>query len=90
MFYYDQTADGLLIYKPLSFLFIMAIILLATKSLGLLMRKIGLPQVLGYILAGILIGPAIWGLIPGVGSTNSLFPILPSVELKAFAEVGVI
>ena len=52
----------------------MAIILLATKSLGLLMRKLGLPQVLGYILAGILIGGAIWELIPGTNFTNTLLP----------------
>ena len=90
MFNYETTSDGLLIYGPLSFLFIMAIILLATKSLGLLMRKLGLPQVLGYILAGILIGGAIWELIPGTNFTDTLFPVLPSVELKAFAEVGVI
>ena len=79
-----QIVDG-----GLKFLFSIAVILLATKSLGLLMRKIGLPQVLGYILAGILIGPAIWGLIPGVDS-SWLFPLHQSVELKAFAEVGVI
>lgn len=74
----------------LKFLFTIAIILLSTKTLGLLMRKIGLPQVLGYILAGILIGPAIWGLIPGADFTDMLFPLHQSVELKAFAEVGVI
>lgn len=85
MFYEaEQIVDG-----GLKFLFTIAVILLATKSLGLLMRKIGLPQVLGYILAGILIGPAIWGLIPGV-DTSWLFPLHQSVELKAFAEVGVI
>lgn len=74
----------------LKFLFTIAIILLSTKTLGLLMRKIGLPQVLGYILAGIIIGPAIWGLIPGADFDGLLFPLHQSVELKAFAEVGVI
>ncbi len=86
MFYEDAPIiDG-----GLKFLFTIAIILLSTKTLGLLMRKIGLPQVLGYILAGILIGPAIWGLIPGADFTDWLFPLHQSVELKAFAEVGVI
>lgn len=84
MFYEDLPVDG-----GLKFLFTMALILLSTKSLGLLMRKIGLPQVLGYILAGILIGGAIWGLIPGV-TNDMLFPLHQSAELKAFAEVGVI
>ena len=53
------------------------------------MRKIGLPQVLGSIIAGIFIGPAIWELI---FETNSgmLLPIDPKNEyLKAFeAEKG--
>ena len=84
MFYADLPVDG-----GLKFLFTMAIILLSTKTLGLLMRKIGLPQVLGYILAGILIGGAIWGFIPGVNE-DMLFPLHQSAELKAFAEVGVI
>ncbi len=37
-------------------LFEIAIILLATKTLGILMKKIGLPQVLGALLAGVLLG----------------------------------
>ena len=86
MFY----ADSLVVDGGLKFLFTIAVILLSTKTLGLLMRKIGLPQVLGYILAGILIGPALWGLIPGVDLEGLLFPLHQSAELKAFAEVGVI
>lgn len=49
----------------LGFVIILAIILLFTKLFGLLFRKIGLPQVLGYIIAGILIGPAIFGELCG-------------------------
>lgn len=37
-------------------LFEIAIILLSTKLLGILMKKIGLPQVLGALLAGVLLG----------------------------------
>lgn len=66
--------------------FSIAVILVTTKLFGLLMRKLGLPQVLGSILAGILIGRAIWGLfLP----TNSFFP-LTSNYISAFAEIGVI
>lgn len=86
MFY----ANSLVVDGGLKFLFTIAVILLTTKTLGLLMRKIGLPQVLGYILAGILIGPALWGLIPGIELDKLLFPLHQSAELKAFAEVGVI
>lgn len=49
----------------LGFVIVLAIILLTTKLCGLLFRKIGLPQVLGYIVAGILIGPAIFGELCG-------------------------
>ena len=50
-----------LINQPLGYVIIIAVILLATKLCGLLFRKIHLPEVLGYIIAGILVGPAIFG-----------------------------
>ncbi|MBE7086835.1 MAG: cation:proton antiporter [Clostridiales bacterium] len=71
------------------FLCQLAIILFSTKMLGIFMRKLGLPQVLGFIVAGILIGTSIWGLFFDIGS-NWIFPITENVYLKAFAEVGVI
>ena len=46
---------------PLGYAVIIAIILLATKLCGLLFRKLKLPEVLGFIIAGILIGPAVFG-----------------------------
>ena len=49
----------------LGFVVILALILLFTKLFGLIFRKIGLPQVLGYIIAGLLIGPAIFGELCG-------------------------
>lgn len=70
------------------FLFQLSIILLSTKMLGIFMRKLGLPQVLGFIIAGLLIGPAIWGLF--FETDGLLFPISENSYLKAFAEVGVI
>ncbi len=50
-----------LIDNGLGFVIVLAIILFFTKLFGLLFRKIGLPQVLGYIIAGIVVGPAIFG-----------------------------
>lgn len=49
----------------LGFVIVLALILLFTKLFGLIFRKIGLPQVLGYIIAGIVIGPAIFGELCG-------------------------
>lgn len=67
-------------------IYAIAVILVSTKLLGLLMRRLGLPQVLGFILAGILLGGAIWGkIIP----ENSVFPIKPDI-LDTFSEIGVI
>ncbi len=56
----------------------LAIILLATKTFGLIMKKLGLPQVVGALLAGILIGPTLIGIVN------------PSQPLKVIAEIGVI
>lgn len=55
-----------------------ALILLSTKLLGLLTRRIQLPQVVGALLAGLLLGPAVLGVI-----TESEF-------IKNIAEIGVI
>ena len=46
----------------LGFVMALAIIMISTKLCGMLARKLGLPQVLGYIIAGILIGPAVFGM----------------------------
>ena len=40
------------------FLFDIALILMSTKLLGLLTKRIQLPQVVGALLAGLLLGPA--------------------------------
>ena len=46
-----------------SFIFDIAIILAATKILGLLTRRIALPQVVGALLAGLIMGPACLGVL---------------------------
>lgn len=56
----------------------LAIILAVAKALGILARKVGVPQVVGEILAGLLLGPSVLGLIA------------PNDFLKYMAEIGVI
>lgn len=56
----------------------LAIILVSAKILGLLARKVKVPQVVGEIVAGLLIGPSVLGL---VGQTDFL---------TQMAEIGVI
>lgn len=55
-----------------------ALILLATKSLGLFTRRIQLPQVVGALFAGIVLGPACLGIVQ------------ESELLNSVAELGVI
>jgi Kef-type K+ transport system membrane component KefB len=45
------------------FLFDLALILLSTKLLGLLTRKIQMPQVVGALLAGLILGPAMLNIL---------------------------
>ena len=64
------------------------IILFATKAVGMITRKLGLPQVVGMILAGLLVGPALF--------VHTAFPglIHPTAEemnvLKSFSQIGVV
>ena len=56
----------------------LAIIILSAKFLGLMARKFAAPQVVGEILAGLLIGPCMLNLVQG------------SDALSTFAEIGVV
>ena len=86
--------------SALGFCMVLAIILFSTKLLGLVFRRLGLPQVLGYIIAGILIGPAIFGdtlgshgfaLIGVEGKAYHAFLVLPEGNaLAIFAKIGVL
>lgn len=73
----------------ITFLFQLSLILFLTKLFGIIMRKLGLPQVLGFIIAGIILGPAIWGQFFVIGQ-EYILPIKDNAYLRSFAEVGVI
>lgn len=45
------------------FLLVIAIILLSTKVFGLLSEKVHMPQVVGALLAGVILGPSVLGMI---------------------------
>ncbi len=62
----------------LSILRDLAIIIIATKSFGLLARRCKAPQVAGEIIAGLLIGPSVMGIVHSSGF------------LSGMAEIGVI
>lgn len=54
------------------FLFELAIILLATKLLGIITKKVALPQVVGALFAGLLLGPACLGLLEETEFLNNV------------------
>ena len=71
----------------------LGIILFAVRLFGRLVKKIGIPQVLGELIAGIVIGPYALGGIPLPGFSQGIFPLAPTSlavnsELYGFAMVA--
>lgn len=67
----------------------LGIILLACRVAGAAMRRLGQPQVVGEMLAGILLGPSLLGwLAPSWSAT--LFPSISLGFLSALAQVGLV
>ncbi|HET6876186.1 MAG TPA: cation:proton antiporter [Jatrophihabitans sp.] len=64
----------------------LALIIVLARLLGLAARRLGQPQVLGEIVAGILLGPTLFsGAI-----TDTLFPVDLLPSLSALANVGLV
>jgi K+:H+ antiporter len=61
--------------------------ILAARLVGLVLRRVGQPQVMGEVLAGVLLGPSLLGAIaPGV--ENAIFPADIIPLLTAGADIG--
>jgi len=66
-----------------------AVILVAARIVGFLFQKINQPQVMGEMVAGILLGPSLLGwLAPGVSA--ALFPPASLSYLNALSQVGLV
>ncbi len=87
--------------SAIGFCAVLGVIIGSTKCVGILFRHFGLPQVLGYIVAGILIGPSIFGefchftvigFTSGVenGTYCALFALESSDALDIFSKIGVL
>ena len=61
-----------------NYLLALAIILLCTKAMGLLTKRFHMPQVVGALLAGLLLGPAVFNVLA------------PSEFITQLSEIGVI
>lgn len=78
-------------YNAMHILYDCAIILLATKLFGMFTRKLGLPQVVGMILAGLFIGPAIVGQLGFLRFQGILNPTETEMRvLQSFSQIGVV
>ncbi|MBQ8965096.1 cation:proton antiporter [Ruminococcus sp.] len=64
--------------KAYEILMDIALIIISAKFMGLVARKVKAPMVVGEIVAGIIVGPCLLGLVE------------PSEDLSVFAEIGVI
>jgi Kef-type K+ transport system membrane component KefB len=86
------TAAALAVAKPKPDLNIqlllldIALIVILARLLGMAAKRIGQPPVLGEIVAGILLGPTIWG----TKFTATLFPATLGFPLKAIADLGLV
>lgn len=65
-----------------TFILELAIIFIATKALGLLCKKINLPEVVGALVAGIIIGPSLLGIVNFNGESGTF--------IEYASEIGVI
>jgi Kef-type K+ transport system membrane component KefB len=83
----SKPADGSAGLRTL--LLQIALTLAAARSFGWVIRKMGQPSVIGEILAGIVLGPTIFGRV-AAGASSFIFPSASLGTLKLLAEVGVI
>jgi Kef-type K+ transport system membrane component KefB len=67
-----------------------AVILVMARVCGLLVRLAGQPQVIGEMLAGILLGPSVLGRLNGGQILGSLFPPDSRGHLDMLSQVGVV
>src|SRR3954470_11908255 len=68
----------------------LAVILAACRVVGLIARRLGQPQVVGEMIAGVVLGPSLLGLVaPGV--QQSLFPPgEANIVLYTAAQIGLV
>lgn len=87
------TAEGGKSAGPSEFLLVAQIVLLIAvgRGLGEIMQRIGQPSVIGELLAGILLGPSLFGWIWPEGQ-QAIFPKTPEQKamIDGIAQVGIL
>lgn len=86
---FGSTAQAHAANNLLHMLLALAVIIVAARALGALLRRFGQPPVIGEIIAGILLGPSLLGLL---WPQAAAFVLPPSIAplLGIFAQIGVI
>jgi Kef-type K+ transport system membrane component KefB len=80
-----SEAPGILLHVLLA----LAVIIVVARILGALFRRLNLPQVMGEVVAGILLGPSFLGwLAPEVAS--QILPVNTAPYLALISQVGVV
>jgi Kef-type K+ transport system membrane component KefB len=80
-----SETPGILLHVLLS----LVVVLIVARILGALFRRLNQPQVMGEVIAGILLGPSFLGwLAPGVAS--QVLPVNTAPYLAVIAQVGVV
>jgi Kef-type K+ transport system membrane component KefB len=75
--------------NPLSILLLqLAVIIIAARFFGMLFLKIDQPRVMGEIVAGIVLGPSVLGLL-APRTMEFLFPVSSMETLRLLSQVGV-
>ncbi|MCG3119053.1 MAG: Na(+)/H(+)-K(+) antiporter GerN [bacterium] len=78
------------LHHPLSILLLQIIVIIAAARLfGALFQKIGQPAVIGEMIAGILLGPSLLGML-SPGMEAFLFPEASMGALRLLSQIGVI
>jgi Kef-type K+ transport system membrane component KefB/nucleotide-binding universal stress UspA family protein len=79
--------------KPSEFIFVVQIVLLITvgRGLGEIMQRIGQPSVIGELLAGLLLGPSLFGWL-WPSAQHAIFPDAPEQKalIEGVAQVGIL
>ncbi len=78
----EEDRGSQIIMESYTFLWYLAIILISTKVMGIISKKIQLPAVVGALFAGIVLGPSVFNIIVLEG-VDGMF-------IEMLAEVGVI
>ena len=67
----------------------LVVVIATARAMGSIFRSVGQPQVIGEILAGIVLGPSLLGRL-APGAEGYLFPAMVGPALNIIAQVGVI